>query len=257
MTTRYALWTLGIACGLAGTADAHYGMIIPSDQMVMQEDPRSIDLTVAFGHPFGPSGMTLERPAAFSVTSEGETMDLLPTLEPRSFHGAAAFATSYTVERPGLHIFTMEPQPYWEPAEDAFIVHYTKTYVAAFGDDEGWDTPLGLKTEIVPVSKPFGQWAGNVMQGIVLLDGEPVPHAEVEVEYFNENGDVVLPADYMETQTIKADASGLFTYAAPQAGWWGFAALNTADYTLAHEGEEKAVELGAVLWVHFEPWVTE
>ncbi len=257
MTARRAIWTFGIACVLTTGAQAHYGMIIPSDQMVMQEDPRTIDLTVAFGHPFDPAGMTLERPVSFSVTAEGETIDLLGTLEDREFHGAPAFATSYEVARPGLHIFTMEPQPYWEPAEDAFIIHYTKTVVAAFGDDEGWDAPLGLKTEIVPVSKPFGQWAGNVMQGVVLLDGEPVPHAEVEVEHFNADGRAVAPSEYMVTQTVKADATGTFTYAAPAPGWWGFAALNTADYTIAHEGEDKAVELGAVLWVHFEAWASE
>ena len=45
-----------------------------------------------------------------------------------------------------------DPQPYWEPAEDAFIIHYTKTVVTAFGDDGGWDEEIGLKTEIVPLA---------------------------------------------------------------------------------------------------------
>ena len=60
----------------------------------------------------------------------------------------------------------------------------------------------------------------------------------------------------MITQTVKADANGVFTYAPPSHGWWGFAALNTADYTLTEEssGEEKDVELGAVIWVRFEEW---
>jgi cobalt/nickel transport protein len=75
----------------------------------------------------------------------------------------------------------MEPKPYWEPAEDSYIVHYTKTYVSAFDDDAGWDAERGLRTEIVPLSKPFGLWEGNVFQGIVKLAGEPVPYAEVEV----------------------------------------------------------------------------
>jgi cobalt/nickel transport protein len=46
----------------------------------------------------------------------------------------------------------------------------------------------------------------------------------------------------------------VFSYSTPSAGWWGFAALNTAPETVAFEGEEKAVELGAVIWVHFEQW---
>ena len=38
------------------------------------------------------------------------------------------YTLDYPLERPGTYIFAMEPQPYWEPAEDAFIIHYTKTY---------------------------------------------------------------------------------------------------------------------------------
>jgi cobalt/nickel transport protein len=55
----------------------------------------------------------------------------------------------------------------------------------------------------------------------------------------------------MITQTIKADGNGVFTYAAPVSGWWGFAALNPADFKLPHQGEQKDVELGAVIWVYF------
>ena len=55
----------------------------------------------------------------------------------------------------------------------------------------------------------------------------------------------------MVTQGVKADANGVFTYAVPFAGWWGFAALNTADEKLDHDGTPKNVELGAVLWAEF------
>ena len=148
-------------------------------------------------------------------------------------------------------MFYMEPKPYWEPAEDCFIVHHTKTVVTAFGDDEGWDEEIGLKTEIVPLSKPFGLYAGNVFQGIVKLDGKAVPYAEVEIEYYNKDGKLKAPTDYMVTQTIKADQNGVFTYAAPKAGWWGFAALNPSDKKMKYNGKEKDVELGAVIWVKF------
>ncbi len=56
------------------------------------------------------------------------------------------------------------------------------------------------------------------------------------------------------TQTIKADGNGVFTYAVPKAGWWGFAALNTSDEKLEHNGEEKDIEIGAVIWVEFHDW---
>ncbi len=75
--------------------------------------------------------------------------------------------------------------------------------------------------------------------------------AEVEVEYYNQNKKYTAPTEYMITQALKADANGVFTYAAPVSGWWGFAALNRANHKLPHQGEEKEVELGAVIWVYF------
>jgi cobalt/nickel transport protein len=197
-------------------------------------------------------GMELVKPKVFAVLANGKKEDLPGALKASKIMNHGAWEAAYPIKRPGVYMFYMEPQPYWEPAEDVFIIHYTKTVVTAFGDDEGWDAEIGLKTEIVPLAKPYGLYAGNVFQGIVKLDGKAVPYAEVEVEYYNRDQTVEAPTDYMITQTIKADADGVFTYAAPKPGWWGFAALNEADFTLKHDGQEKGVEIGAVIWVRFE-----
>ncbi len=248
---RIAL-VLTVLAGLP--AFAHFGMTIPSDSMVMQDDDRNINLTISFSHPFETIGMEMEKPRNFTVITNGKKQDLLSSIEKTKVMGHTAWKTGYTIKRPGAYIFSMEPVPYWEPAEDCFIIHYTKTIVAAFGDDEGWDTEAGLKTEIIPLSKPFGLYAGNVFQGIVKIDGKIVPFAEVEVEYYNRDSKLKAPTDYMVTQTVKADKNGVFTYAAPRAGWWGFAALNEADFKIEHQGKDKDVEIGAVIWVRFQYW---
>lgn len=236
-------------------AFAHFGMVIPSDNMVAPDESRKISMTLSFSHPFEGIGMELVKPGAFFMVKDGEKTDMLSGLKPAKVMDHPAWASEYKIKRPGAYAFVMEPTPYWEPAEDCFIIHYTKTVVAAFGDDEGWDAELGLKTEIVPLSKPFGLYAGNVFQGIVKLDGKAVPYAEVEVEYYNKDLKAQAPSEYMICQTIKADANGVFTYAAPRAGWWGFAALNTSDKKMVHKGEKKDIELGAVIWVKFEDWL--
>ncbi|MBU8910320.1 MAG: DUF4198 domain-containing protein [Desulfobacterales bacterium] len=241
-------------CFSYGLSSAHFGMVIPSDNMVMQEDSKKLELELSFSHPFEMVGMPLVKPESFFVVKDGKKQDLNATLKEIKVMDHKAWKTEYAIKRPGAYTFVMEPKPYWEPAEDCFIVHYTKTVAAAFGDDEGWDSELGLKTEIVPLSKPFGLYAGNVFQGIIKLDGKVVPYAEVEVEFFNKGNTVHAPSEYMITQTVKADGNGVFTYAAPAAGWWGFAALNTSDKKMMHNGEEKDIELGAVLWVKFEKW---
>jgi len=235
----------------AGKALAHFGMLIPSDSMVMQDENRTVALKASFSHPFEGVGMELIKPEAFGVLAHGKEQNLLGDLKKITIMDHTAWELDYNVKRPGIYMFYMTPKPYWEPAEDCFIIHYTKTVVTAFGDDEGWDGEVGLKTEIVPLSKPFGLYTGNLFQGIVKLDGKPVPYAMVEVEYYNKNQTVKAPNDYMVAQTIKADKNGVFSYAAPKPGWWGFAALNEADFKLKQAGEEKDVELGAVIWVRF------
>jgi nickel transport protein len=237
-----------------GTAFAHFGMLIPSDSMVMQGDNRTVSVILSFSHPFEVVGMELVKPRVFGVMANGKKQDLLNTLKETKVMGHMAWKAGYPVKWPGVYMFYMEPEPYWEPAEDCFIVHYTKSVMTAFGDDEGWDREIGLKTEIVPLSKPFGLYSGNVFQGIVKMNGKAVPYATVEIEYYNRGKKAAAPTEYMITQSVKADGNGVFTYAAPKAGWWGFSALNLSEEKMKHEGREKDVELGAVLWVQFLDW---
>jgi len=156
------------------------------------------------------------------------------------------------VKRPGDHVFFVEPAPYWEPAEDKFIIHYTKVCVNALGLEQGWEKPLGLETEIVPLTRPYGLWTNNVFAGRVLLKGKPVPNARVEIEYLNEaagEAGVRPPSQPFVMQIVKCDSNGVFMYAMPRAGWWGFAALSDAPWTIMKEGKRRKVEIGAVYWV--------
>lgn len=243
--------TLALVCCLAVPAQAHFGMVIPSSATVTDKKDADLGLEISFSHPMDMQGMDMAAPRAFTVTANGKTENLTARLAPGSVMGHKAWKAAYRLNRPGVYQFALEPAPYFEPAEDCFIIHYTKTVVAAFGDEEGWDQPLGLKTEIVPLTRPFGNYAGNVFQGQVLLNGKPVPGALVEVECYNRDKAHAAPDAYFVTQTVRADANGVFAYGVPWAGWWGFAALNTAEEKLPHEGQPKDVELGAVLWVEF------
>ncbi|MDY6971917.1 MAG: DUF4198 domain-containing protein, partial [Thermodesulfobacteriota bacterium] len=46
-------------------AFAHFGMLIPSDSMVMQTDSRVVNLTLSFSHPFERRGMEMVKPKVF------------------------------------------------------------------------------------------------------------------------------------------------------------------------------------------------
>ena len=245
---------------LSSPADAHFGMVIPSANDINQQRPK-VHLNLSFSHPFAGVGMDMERPAAFYASKKGQKEELTAKLSPTTVMGHQGWALEYSPKRPGVYWFVMEPQPYWEAADDLSIVHYTKTAVSAYDGDEDWAEPLGLKTEIVPLLRPFGNYAANTFVGQVLLDGKPVPGSVVEVEYYdqakNKAGQKGLqaPSDAHVSQVILADDQGIFSFSCPAAGWWGFAALNDGNFTIKDpQGNDKGVELGAVLWLYLDPF---
>jgi cobalt/nickel transport protein len=236
----------------ASPAKAHFGMVIPSESTVMDAGKAAITLNLKFWHPFENMGMNLDKPLSFQVFHNGTSTDLLPSLKESAERGLRAWTGSFSIDRPGLYAFAMEPKPYFEKEEDCFIIHYTNAYVDAFGDDEGWADPVGLKAEIVPLTRPGALYAGNVFQGRVLVDGKPRPGLDVEVEWYPGPGKKgVAPHAGMVTQTVRTDDAGIFSYAAPREGWWGFAALRTAEEKMPFAGADKDVEIGAVLWLRF------
>ena len=241
--TVIALALLSV-CSLA---NAHFGSVIPNKQIVSDPKDSTLTITTAFNHPMEQTGMTMEKPKSFSVIVDGKKTDLTNTLQKTKVLDKDAWMTQYRVARPGCYKFVLEPQPYWEPAEDKFIIHYSKVMVPVFGVDDGWDAPTGAKTEILPLTRPFGNYAGNVFRGQVILNGKPAPDTMVEVEYYNVDHRVKAPDDIFITQQVKTDKNGIFSYAVPWEGWWGFAALNDADYKIKKDGQDKDVELDLVI----------
>lgn len=253
-TYRISMLLMAVMFFSAAPAFAHFQVILPGDNMVAQDENRNIPVSLLFTHPFEQHPMNMEKPVAFGVMARGEKADLLPRLE--EFYpakGLKAWKTGFELHRPGDHIFFVEPVPYWEPAEGKYIIHYTKTVVNAFGMEEGWDEPVGLRAEVLPLTRPYGLWEGNVFQGKVIVDGKPVADADVEVEYYNADSARTAPADPLVTQVVRTDENGIFTYAMPWAGWWGFAALTDAPETMKSPSDEDVpIELGAVIWVRAE-----
>jgi cobalt/nickel transport protein len=241
---------LGAALLLPAAAGAHFQELIPSAEILDAQTGRTLTLELTFTHPMerGPA-MAMGKPAAFGVLTPDGRRDLLETLQAVDIDGRTAYRAELDLPGPGDYLFYVEPAPYWEPAEGVMIIHYTKTVVDAFGAEEGWDRLVGLPVEIEPLTRPYGLWTGNLFTGVVRKGGEPVPFAEVEVEWRND-GSMTAPAGPFVTQVLKADGQGVFSYAMPRAGWWGFAALIEGDTPMPNpDGEPVPVELGALIWV--------
>ncbi len=125
------LITAGLMTFTAVPAFAHFGMMIPSENIVTQEK-KNVEIKASFSHPFELVGMELEKPAKFSVFTEGQETDLSGSLTKISVMDHTGWQTNFKVKKPGVYQFVMEPKPYWEPAEDVSIIHYTKNNSGRF-----------------------------------------------------------------------------------------------------------------------------
>lgn len=232
-------------------AHAHFQEMIPSPPIVTETTGSTVALALTFTHPFeqGPV-MAMGKPVRFGVRSGNTDRDLSGLLTAAPIDGQPAYQANFSVLGPGGYVFYLEPAPYWEPAEGRWLIHYTKVVVDAYGSGEDWDQLVGMPAELRPLTRPYGLWTGNLFQAVVLQDGRPVPFAEIEVEYRNQNRTVTAPSDPFITQVVRADANGTFGYVLPRAGWWGFAALLEGAPRPGPDGRPAPVEAGALIWVH-------
>ena len=244
----------------AVTCSAHFVVVYTPNPLL--DKGGTIPLKAVFTHPFE-AGHTMEmdQPNAFFVVNKGKKTDLLKTLKPITWtsleNSAKAWETTYAVRGMGDYVFCLEPAPYFEKNEDGYIQQFTKVMVNNAGLPTDWDKPVGVKTEIVPLDKPYALWTGNVFRGVVLSGGKPVADAEIEVEYLNHDlnmqdnkfeatAKVKVTSDAMKTLTIKTNAHGEFAFGIPKAGWWGFAALGVGP-DKKFKGKELSQD--AVIWI--------
>lgn len=258
-----------LLAGFASTAAYAHFQLLYTPEAALKESA-AVPFALVFSHPFD-NGFTMNmgKPEAFYVVSqrgdaEPKSTDLMPYLEPIQWSGGDSKAAAYVSHLPrsvtrslGDYTFVLRPAPYYESQEDKYIQQITKTVVNIGGLPGGWDEPLGLPVEIVPLDKPYANWVGGVFRAVVLSNGKPVPHAEIEIEYLNHEpqidarrfdpeAKVSAPQISFSTLSIRADAMGQVIIGLPRAGWWGICALNLDDH-LKYQGKELSMD--AVLWV--------
>ena len=224
-------------------ANAHFLTFMANTDNIFNQKQTKVNFDISFVHPFEQTGMVMEKPEVF-VNSKNNKLNLIQTIK----FNQKAWSSSYEIKTPGIYKFFVQPQPYFEPSEEKFISHVPKLIVSSFGLEDGWDEPLGLKYEIIPMTKPFALYAGNLFQGKVLHNGKPTANTEVEVELYNEFG-LKAPSDAHITQVVKTDANGVFSFVMNHKGWWGFAALIEEGELKHSDGKMYPVENGALIWV--------
>lgn len=238
-------------------ANAHFLLQYTEDNQI--EAPGDVPMKLIFWHPFENGHvMGMETPQEFFMIHRGEKIDLSDRLAPTTFKGAeneaSAFDVTVPVKRSGDYVVVTVPAPYYEESEDIYIQQITKSFLNRNALPTDWDAPVGLPTEIIPLTKPYNIIAGSNFAGRVVANGEPVAGAEIEIEYMASEPDMETGATTAPTVgtmpggavVALSDEDGYFSFAVPRAGHWGFAALGAGPVT-EHEGKELSQD--AVIWI--------
>lgn len=251
-------FTAAAAFAVSTAASAHFQMIYTPESML--EKPTNLNLKIVFGHPMENSHtMNMGTPEEFFVKFKNKKTDLKGKLKSVKwkFHGneqADAFTADYKVKRNGDYIFALVPAPYYEGGEDIYIQQLTKNIINKGGMPTGWNEPLGLTTEIVPLNKPYQNFVGGTFTGQLLSEGKPASGVECEIEFLNTEinmsnnsfGKGTISAPPATAVVAITDPNGMFTFGIPKAGKWGFACLGSGPVK-EHKGKELSQD--AVLWI--------
>ena len=244
----------------ASAAHAHFQLVYTPE--VNLDKPKNIPVKLIFWHPMeNGHAMDMEQPEQFFYVFKGEKVDLSKALKPISFTGkdnrAKAFEAEVNIRRNGDYLFVLQPAPYYEKSEDAYIQQITKSYVNKGGIPSGWEKPVGLPAEIVPLNKPTNVLVGSTFSGQVLMEGKPAAGVEIEIEYLAAPPDVKANRPSSKKSASAkggalvaiTDANGVFTFGIPKEGFWGFAALGAGPQK---EYKGKALSQDAVIWIRAE-----
>ncbi|WP_047047745.1 DUF4198 domain-containing protein [Vibrio mexicanus] len=254
---KLALAASVAALAFSAASNAHFQlMYTPTSQL---EKPETLDMKLVFGHPMDNGHvMDMGEPEELFVLFKDKKTDLKKDLEAIKWKGhdneADAYQVEYKVRRNGDYIFGIVPAPYYEGGEDIYIQQITKRVINKGGLPTGWNEPVGLKTEIVPLNKPYQVFAGSTFTGQLLSEGKPAAGVECEIEFLNTDIDTKANSFSQDTHreppasaiVAITDAQGMFTFGIPTAGKWGFACLGSGPDT---EYKGKELSQDAVLWI--------
>ena len=241
---------------------AHFQLIYAPSYIL--DKPGKVPTKLIFWHPMENGyAMPMVEPEQVLMFHRGKRLDISSHLQTSQFFSNHNQVDSWDVDIPirraGDYVVAVIPQPYYEESEDIFIQQITKAYFNRKQLPTDWQEEQGLTTEIKPLVKPYNVIEGSNFSGIVLSQGQPVPFAEIEVEYMpaepnmdnssiESTDTIALPGGSI---SIQSDAHGVFSMTLPKAGFWGFAALGSGP---DKQFQGKSLSQDAVIWVQVHQW---
>lgn len=261
---RWLLPAIILSGLVPGSAWAHFHTFWPQVAGCYGKPGEAVKWRHFWGHPYEMIIYDTPPVKFFIQTPDGKKDQVavkeISLTDQESGQARRAHEIEYQAKAPGDYYLCLEAQPYFIPEEKLFWQDYAKEpwHVMA---QKGWDQPVGLEVELVPLTRPYGWPTGSVFRVQARFKGKPLKGAAVEIEKFN--GLFVskdkLPRDRfgeenepLMTRTLKTDSQGYLTCTLDSPGWWVIA-VSVKDGQTTREGKSYPVEKRSYLWVCVEP----
>jgi len=249
--------------GSIGVVEAHFHTFWPDNENGYGRRGKEIIWQYFWGHPYEYIIFDAQKPNFYVIRPDGKRDEVkLSEVQMRDEETGQlrrAYEVRYTPTAIGDSWLCLEAPLYFLEEEGLFWKDYVKQCIHILAE-KGWDTPVGMEAEIVPVTRPYGMEEGFVFKGQALFKGRPLAGANVEIEKFYglyvkaEN----LPTDQygrenvpMITRVTKTDVNGYVVYTLDEPGWW-MISVSVEDGEAEHLGKKYPIEKRGGLWVYVE-----
>jgi len=213
------------------------------------------------GEPFQGLIRDLRAPKAFIVSPTGEKSRIpLPVISLKDLSSGKlrrGFHPRYVPTERGDHYLYLISEEDFVPGTGEVWKEFTKVPLHV-EEETDWKRPVGLKVEIVPLTRPYGLESGAVFAGKVLLEGKPLKDILVQVTRYygmflpqealpkDDQGKVDRPRMYL---SVRTDEEGRFVVALNQPGWWLISARIPHGYTILAQQRFPLI-LRASFWLY-------
>ncbi len=132
---------------------------------------------------------------------------------------------------------------------DSTFTEATVRAVIHQGLSRGWETPLGLPLEIVPLIQPYGLLPGDAFRFELLLKGQPLADTKVYAEkYYDPPLDKPYFPESLTIRTARTDRNGIAIVNLHSPGWWVLFAEHEQG-EMEKQGKSGVAKLQDAVWV--------
>ncbi len=242
-------WGMGaLLWGMASLAGAHYPLLIADRSPDMGHKSGVIEFTYGLGELHERVFAKAKTPDwVRGYTFDGGTFDLTDKLKRRG----DTWHLSYRSRRIGDTWIVVHTPMSWSEHDSTFTETTVRTVVHQ-GLSRGWETPLGLPLEIVPLNQPYGLLPGDSFRFEVLQDGKPLSNAKIYAEkYYDRPLVKPYPSETLLTRTSRTDRNGIASVNLHSSGWWVLFTLHELDEMT--QGDKSGVAtLQDAVWIYVE-----